>query len=148
MATQSVSPHTSLGIFAAVPLKGALVRNYAGQDLGKLDDFVLDFDSGRIAYVTVSVGGFLGVGDKLFVIPWEFCSLRADEHTLYADVEKQLLLDSPSIDHGHWPNMGDPGWAERIHSHYAQKPYWNSDITDSGDYVGNNLLDNPDRDRV
>jgi hypothetical protein len=32
--------------------------------------------------------------------------------------------------------MGDAAWAAKVHSHYAQKPYWNSGITDASDYVG------------
>ncbi len=42
---------TSHHVFAASTLKGDRVRNFAGEDLGKIDEFAVDFDSGRIAYV-------------------------------------------------------------------------------------------------
>lgn len=144
----SLSPETMHGIYAAGSFKGAPVNNYAGQTLAKVDEFVLDFDAGRIAYVIVSIGGFLGVGDKLYAVPWELFSIRPDEHAFYIDVDKQQLIDAPSFDRKSWPDMSDTAWADGIHAHYAQKPYWNSDITDAGDYVGNDLLDKPDRDRI
>jgi sporulation protein YlmC with PRC-barrel domain len=146
--TAAVDVATTHAIYAAGAFKGAVVYNYAGQTLGKVDEFVLDFDSGRITYVVISLGGFLGLGDKLFAIPWELVAIRPDEHAFYADVEKQLLIDAPSFDRKNWPGMSDSAWAENIRAHYAQKPYWNSDITDAGDYVGDDLVDKPDRDRI
>jgi hypothetical protein len=138
-------PHAT---FAVSAYRGASVHNYAGQLLGKVDDFTLDFDSGRIAYVIVSVGGFLGIGDKLYAVPWEFFAIRPDEHAFYVDIEKELLLDGPNFEHGQWPDVGDTVWIEQIRAHYAQKPYWNSDVTDAGDYVGDDLIDKPNRDRI
>jgi len=147
-ATTSQSAPIVHAVYAAGAFKGAGVHNYAGEALGKVDEFVLDLNSGRIAYVVVSTGGFLGLGDKLFAVPWELFVVKPLEHAFYLDVEKQMLLDSPSFDRNNWPDMGNNAWTDQIQSHYAQKPYWNSDITDAGDYVGNDLLDKADRDRI
>jgi len=146
--TPSVHPSISHAIFSTSAFKGAPVPNFAGEVLGTVDEFVLDFDAGRVAYVVVSVGGFLGVGEKLYAVPWELFSIRADEHVLFVDIDKQMLLDAPGFERSRWPDMTDEQWAEEIHAHYAQKPYWNSDVTDAGDYVGNDTFDKPDRDRI
>jgi sporulation protein YlmC with PRC-barrel domain len=145
------SPHSATNsahrAVAAGALKGERVHNYAGEDLGKVDDLVLDLGSGRIAYVIISLGGFLGIGDKLFAVPWELFAERPGEPRLFLDVDRQMLVDAPSFERSKWPDMGD-AWAAAIHSHYAQKPYWNSDITDAGDYIGDDRHDKPDRDRI
>src|SRR4051812_35624056 len=80
-------------ILPAGTLRGTRVHNFAGEELGKVDEFVLDFDSGRISFVVVSVGGFLGIGDKLFPVPWELFTMRTGEHEFFLDVDKQMLLD-------------------------------------------------------
>jgi sporulation protein YlmC with PRC-barrel domain len=139
---------TTRHVFAAGSMKGARVHNFAGEDLGKIDEFVLDFESGRIVFVVISLGGFLGIGDRLFAVPWELFSIRTGTHDFFLDVDKQMLIDAPSFERSRWPYMGDAAWAAAIHSHYAQKPYWNSDITDAGDYVGDDRLDKPDRDHI
>ena len=144
----AVSATTNRRMLAISTLRGSHVGNCAGEELGKVDDFVVDLESGRIAYVIVSLGGFLGIGDKLVPVPWEFFSFRTEDHELFVDVEKQMLLDAPSFERSKWPDLGDEAWVGRIHGHFAQKPYWNSDITDAGDYVGDDRLDNPDRDRI
>jgi len=141
MATNSPSAEVMPPrVLAVGSLRGARVHNFAGEQLGKVDDFAVDFDSGRISYVIVTLGGgFLGIGDRLFAVPWELFSFRTGDHELFADMEKQMLLDAPSFERSKWPDMSDENWSAAIRAHYAQKPYWNSDITDAGDYVGDDL---------
>ena len=50
---------------------GSNVVNQQNEDLGKIEDLVIDTSAGRIAYAVLSFGGFLGLGDKYFAIPWE-----------------------------------------------------------------------------
>src|ERR1700720_2899549 len=50
---------------------GSSVVNSLNEDLGKIEDLVLDAAAGRIAYAVLSFGGFLGMGDKYFAIPWD-----------------------------------------------------------------------------
>jgi len=45
------------------------VVNHQGEDLGKIEELMIDLDRGRIAYAVLSFGGFLGIGDKLFAFP-------------------------------------------------------------------------------
>lgn len=133
---------------AAGSLRGTRVHNYGGEDLGKVDDFILDLERGRITYVIVSLGGFWGIGDRLYAVPWELFSIRPGELDLFVDIDKQMLQDAPGFERSKWPDMSDPAWDAAIHAHYAQKPYWNSDITDAGDYVGDDRIDKPDRERI
>src|ERR1035437_8694811 len=64
-------------ILAASTLAGDSVRNSAGEDLGKVNELMVDIPSGRIAYAVLSFGGILGMGNKLFAVPWS--ALRVDE---------------------------------------------------------------------
>jgi sporulation protein YlmC with PRC-barrel domain len=139
MAGSALSPPTHR-VHAVSALKGARVHNFAGDDLGKVDDFVVDLDSGRCSYVVVAVGGFLGMGDKLFPVPWDLFTMRTEDHEFFLDVEKQMLLDAPGFERSKWPDMGDQAWASVVTAHYSQKPYWNSEITDAGDYVGDDRV--------
>ena len=113
-------------IVAASTLKGIRVQNFAGEELAKVDDLVVDLDSGQVTYLVLSLGGFLGIGDRLFAVPWDLFSTRAGEHELFLDIEKQMLLDAPAFERIHWPDMSDETWADKIRAHYQQQPYWNS----------------------
>src|SRR4029450_13729436 len=73
-------------IMSASTLDGDTVVNSAGEDLGKIEDIMLDVTAGRIAYAVLSFGGFLGKGDKLFAIPWSALTLDAAEQRVILNI--------------------------------------------------------------
>ena len=114
-------------VLSASTLAGDPVQNSAGEDLGKVDEIMIDIPSGRVAYAVLSFGGFLGMGNKLFAIPWS--SLRVDEDKLcfVLDVDKQKLENAPGFDQDNWPDMADNTWRTKIYSYYGAVPYWESE---------------------
>lgn len=113
-------------IMAADTLEGDDVFNMQGEDLGNIKSIMLDVPTGRVAYVVLSCGGFLGIADKLFAIPWNALTLDADNKCFILDVDKERLKNAPGFDKDHWPSMVDQGWATEIHSYYQSRPYWES----------------------
>jgi hypothetical protein len=88
---------------------------------------MLDITSGRIAYAVLSFGGFLGMGKKLFALPWGALTLDAIEQRYSLDASKEKLENAEGFDKDHWPSMADPAWATRLHSHYNVTPYWHEE---------------------
>jgi sporulation protein YlmC with PRC-barrel domain len=123
-------------VLSAGTLAGDRVRNAAGEDLGKVEEIMIDLASGRVAYVVVSFGGFLGIGDKLFAVPWRALRVDEGEHQFILDVDRKTLENAPGFDKDNWPDMADPSFGAAIHEHYGRTPYWEHDVTDAGDYVG------------
>lgn len=104
-------------------LCGAKVINKAGKKLGKIEDFVVDLTTGRIAYAVLSFGGFLSTGDKLFAIPINALKLDLDKESFILDVYKERLEDAPGFDKNNWPDMADPEWGIKVHSFFGVVPY-------------------------
>jgi len=109
-------------------LIGDNVVNASGEDLGEIKAIMLDVESGRVAYAVLSFGGFLGMGNKLFAIPWSALTLDADEKRFVLDVAKDRLDNAPGFDKDHWPAMADASWARQLHEYYDVRPYWDDDI--------------------
>ncbi len=114
-------------ILSANTLRGTQVRNSEGDDLGKIEEIMLDQPSGKVAYAVLSFGGFMGMGDKLFAIPWKAISLDQENKQAILDVQPDVLDNAPGFDKDHWPDFADPQWGESIHSHYNSTPYWEED---------------------
>lgn len=148
MATGAQHAKSTLHIDTVEDLKAFEVSNFAGEDLGHINDLVLDVTTGHVTYVIISAGGFFTFGERLFAMPWELFTVLPDERRMLLNVNKETLLNAPHFDRAHQPDMSDAGWISDVHAYFAQKPYWNSDITDAGDYAGDDRLDKPDRDRV
>ena len=103
---------------------GADVQNPQGQNLGDIKDIVIDRASGRMAYAVVSFGGFLGMGEKLFAVPWGAFSQKADKDTFVLDVDKERLKNAPGFDAHNWPQMASREWVTSLYSYYNVPPYW------------------------
>ena len=104
---------------------GADVENPQGQNLGEIKDIVIDRASGRMAYAVVSFGGFLGMGEKLFAVPWgAFSQPKADKQTFVLDVDKDRLKNAPGFDAHNWPQMASREWVTSLYSYYNVPPYW------------------------
>jgi sporulation protein YlmC with PRC-barrel domain len=110
-------------IMAADTLKGDSVVNAQGEDLGKVEHIMLDVQQGRIAYAVLSFGGFLGMGDKLFAIPWGALTLDANRKCFVLDVPQERLQNAPGFDKDQWPIMADPAWASELHTYYRTEHY-------------------------
>ena len=108
-------------VFSALAVEKVRGRN--GEELGKVEDFVLDIDSGRVAYAVVSFGGTLGVGDRLFAVPPEALARDAGDGFVL-DAERSTLARAPAFDRGDWPDFGDRTLGADIYSFYGRTPYW------------------------
>lgn len=112
---------TTRRTLSASTLAGDAVRNARGESLGKIEELMIDLPTGRVAYAVLSFGGFLGVGDKLFAIPWSSLKLDADKHEFILDVSKEQLKDAPGFDKDDWPDMTSAEWERNIHTYYRQE---------------------------
>lgn len=111
-------------VMAADTLEGDKVTNTKGEDLGTIEDIMIDVQRGRVAYAVMSCGGFLGMGDKLFAIPWNALTLDANRHCFVLDADQKRFEKAPGFDKDHWPSMADNSWASQVHDYYGVSPYW------------------------
>ena len=104
---------------------GSDVENPQGQNLGDVKDVVIDRASGRIVYAVVSFGGFLGMGEKLFAVPWgAFSQPDPNKDKLVLAVDKERLKNAPGFDDHNWPQMASREWVTSLYSYYNVPPYW------------------------
>ena len=111
-------------VLSASSLKGDNVVNHQGEDLGKIEEIMIDLDRGRIAFAVLSFGGFLGMGDKLFAIPWQAFSVDMTKKRMVLNADKALLEKAPGFDKNNWPDMADLSLGSTLYGYYGYKPYW------------------------
>lgn len=100
------------------------VRNPSGEDLGNIKDVVIDINEGCIAYAALSFGGIMGLGDKLFAIPWAALQYNATDNTFVLDIPRDRLENAPGFDKNNWPTTAEREWLTGIYSYYGYTPYW------------------------
>jgi len=106
-------------VLSAATLTGDRVRNPAGEDLGKIEEIMIDVPTGQVAYAVISFGGFLGIGDKLFAVPWRALTLHERDHIFVLEVDRRRLEEAPGFDRDRWPDMADPEWGAQVDEFYT-----------------------------
>lgn len=121
VGTRAMSDSNGPGprLMSADTLMGNDVYNRQDEDLGDIKDIMLDVPAGRISYAVLSYGGLLGIGEKLFAVPWEALTLDTENKRFTLDVTKDRLESAPGFDKDSWPNMSDLTWAQGIHTYYG-----------------------------
>jgi len=118
----------------ASELKGMNVETPSGDKLGDIKEVALD-PSGRVNFVVVSVGGFLGIGDRHVAVPWEAVKMtresKSEKVKLVMNITKDRLEKAPQYTLGreHWNEMSDPAFVTRVYDFYNVRPYWSSSTT-------------------
>lgn len=95
------------GVLKVSDLVGTKVQGMDGKNLGTIKDLVIDPQEGDIQYAVLDFGGFAGIGDKYFAVPWEAIRIDQDKKHLALDLHKKDLKDAPGFDKDNWPDFND-----------------------------------------
>ena len=113
----------SPGLVKTREVVGISVKNTQKESLGKIEEIILDKLSGNVRYVVLSFGGVLGMGDKLFALPWNAIHYDDDLECFLLNVDKEKLKNAPGFNKNDWPDMADQAWGRSIHDYYGTRPY-------------------------
>ena len=98
-------------VLTASILKGDKVTNTKGEDLGTVEEIMLDLEHGRIAYVVLSFGRVNWMtNDKLFAVPWDALSISFHDKKFILNVSKETLKSAPGFNRNKWPEVADFSW--------------------------------------
>lgn len=97
---------------------GSIVVNTKGERLGTIDDMLIALDAGKIRYVALLGGGHIGIGDKLFAVPFEEFKTTHNTNNnkvnFVLDAAKELLEKSKGFDKNHWPPAVGKEWRAQL----------------------------------
>jgi sporulation protein YlmC with PRC-barrel domain len=100
------------------------VKSPQGEDLGKIEEVMIDMEMGRVAYAVLSFGGLLGLGSKWVPVPWDAVALQPAEKVLVLKVEKEKIEKAPNFESATLPDLTNRQWGAVIHTYYGYPPYW------------------------
>ena len=108
-------------LMGADTLIGNDVYNTADESLGTIKELMIEMSTGKIGYAVLSYGGFLGMGDRLFAVPWQALKLDTQNKRFILNASKDQLKTAPGFDKDHWPTMADTSWVSDVHKFYGVK---------------------------
>lgn len=117
------TPITSKTLIGADKVKGTDVYNLAGEKLGDVDDIMIDKVSGRAIYAIMSFGGFLGMGEDYYPIPWETLKYDPQMGGYVVNIDKSQLEGAPSYARD-TEFTWTPDYGRKVDDHYKVPTYW------------------------
>lgn len=99
--------NTPLKFLTASSVMREKVKNDQEEDLGKIHDIMLNIRTGKVEYYVIEFGGFLGMGEKLFAIPFHLLTIDPEEKVFRLNIKKEVLKKAPGFDKNHWPDTNE-----------------------------------------
>jgi len=112
-------------LISSEKVEGTAVRRSDGDKVGTIDSVMLDKHTGRIAYAVMSFGGFLGMGEEYYALPWSALRYNEDLDAYELNVSDEQLRNAPLASTDFFDTgVADRQWEDNIHRHYRAAPYW------------------------
>jgi sporulation protein YlmC with PRC-barrel domain len=124
MASLDDTTNPSAKLIAAHKVQGTSVYNTALEKLGTVEDIMLDKTCGRIVYAVLRFGGFLGIGDHHYPLPWEKLTYNDELGGYIIDIDRDTLEGAPSYTDAAAALWHDEAWRRGVHEHYGVPAFW------------------------
>ena len=111
-------------LISADKVEGTAVYNPAGEKIGKIENIMIDKQSAKVAYAVMSFGGFLGIGDKYYPLPWSMLKYDTRLGGYVVKLDKKVLEGAPSYESRDRIDWDDEKWGRRVHDYYGIAPYF------------------------
>jgi sporulation protein YlmC with PRC-barrel domain len=111
-------------LISADKVEGTAVYNPAGEKIGKVENIMIDKQSGKVAYAVMSFGGFLGIGDQHYPLPWSMLKYDTRLGGYVVNLDKKVLEGAPSYESRDRIDWDDEKWGRRVHDYYGIAPYF------------------------
>lgn len=111
---EGAHPNLPLRFLTVSSIIGDKVHNAKGENMGKIQDIMVDITTAKIEYVVIEFGGFLTIGEKYFAIPFNLLQVDPEKKAFIFNQSKEMLEKAPGFDLNHWPETN-------LH---AEETYW------------------------
>jgi sporulation protein YlmC with PRC-barrel domain len=108
----------------ATSIIGDSVENAECEDLGKINNLMINLRNGQIEYAVIEYGTFLGLGGKLFAVPFQELRVDSQRELFVLKRDKEYLKNSPGFDQAHWPDTNDHSYFNDVNTYWeVRTPY-------------------------
>lgn len=109
---------STYGMLSASTINGTNVKNHQDESLGDIKDLMINTSTGEVEYAVLSFGGFLGIGDKYFAVPFKSFKIDRNNKVFILSVDKDFLENSPGFDKDNWPSSAKSDYYSNVTNYY------------------------------
>jgi sporulation protein YlmC with PRC-barrel domain len=123
---KTLDKRETVDLIGSDKVEGTVVYRSNGERVGRIERLMLDKISGKVAYAVMSFGGFMGVGEEYYPLPWSLLTYNPRLQGYEVNVSEQQLKGAPKYGkHESW-DWSDRARGEQVYDYYGVGPYWGS----------------------
>ena len=117
--TSEAAPDLPAPLHKARDMLGQTVEDRDGKNVGRLKEVVLEAGTGTVAFAVLAAGGVAGLGEQLFMVPWDVLQQPIRPKTMRLRLTADQLTGAPTFEEAKWPDMEDRHWTDAVHVYYG-----------------------------
>jgi hypothetical protein len=122
----SIDKRETVNLIGSDKVEGTPVYRSSGDKVGRIERVMIDKVSGKVAYAVMSFGGFLGIGEDYFPLPWSLLTYSPRLEGYEVNISEQQLKGAPKYSkHESW-DWSDRVREKKVYDYYGVPPYWGS----------------------
>src|SRR6478752_5403244 len=114
---EGAHPNLPLKYLTTSSMMSNKVYSMDDEKLGDVKDIMIDITTGKIEYLVIEFGGFLGIGEKFFAVPFRLLTVDTEKEAFLLDQDRETLESAPGFDKDHWPKTNS-------HAYESSSSYW------------------------
>lgn len=122
--SENLSARETAGLIGSDKVEGTAVYRSNGDRVGTIDRLMIDKLGGKVAYAVMSFGGFLGIGDDHYPVPWSLLTYNSDLGGYEVNLSDAQLRGAPRFTQGEEWDRYDRDRETALYSYYGVTPYW------------------------
>ncbi len=122
--SENLSARETAGLIGSDKVEGTAVYRSNGDRIGTIDRLMIDKLSGKVGYAVMSFGGFLGIGDDHYPVPWSLLTYNTDLGGYEVNISDAQLRGAPRFAQGEDWERYDRDRETALYSYYGVTPYW------------------------
>ena len=124
MATETLERRETATLIGSDKVEGTNVYRSNGDKIGSIERIMIDKHSGKVAYAVMSFGGFMGLGEDYYTLPWSVLKYNTQLDAYELNLSEDQLRGAPRRSQDGRDASYDREWEEHVHRYYNATPYW------------------------
>lgn len=122
--TETTSRRETFNLIGSDKVEGTAVYRSNGDKVGAIERVMIDKRNGKVAYAVMNFGGFMGIGEDYYPLPWSVLTFNPRLDGYEVNVSEQQLKGAPKFGrHENW-DWSDPVRGREVYDYYGASPYW------------------------
>lgn len=116
---EALSRRETVSLIGSDKVEGTAVYRSDGTKIGRIERVMIEKVSGEVAYAVMSFGGFMGIGEDYYPLPWSALTYNPELDGYEVNVSEEQLKGAPRFtQHETW-DWSSPDRAKTLHDYYG-----------------------------